>query len=265
MASLTMLLGDVLPLTRPLIFLDVETHDKVLPEQARICELGFIMFYPDERPKKEWCSLVDPGVPISAGATSVHSITDADVAGKPQFSQLAKSLAYGFKDCDYGGYNVRFDLRVMFAEMKRAGMQWSYANARLLDPLRLWQIVKPRTLSDAVEEYLGRKPTGAHRALGDVIDAYEVAIAQLKRHDLLPRDIDALHKLCFVDPSWVDSEGKFVWVGSEAAISFGKHAGCLLKNLGRSYLEWICSASFSDEVKIIAEAALNGKFPQRQG
>ena len=110
-------------LTRPLVSLDVETHAKCNPEQNRIVELGLRVDYPDGREPKRWCSLIDPGVPITA--SDVHGITDADVAEKPTFAKLAPNLAHGLTYCDFSGYNVRFDLRVLQAEMDRTLVKWS--------------------------------------------------------------------------------------------------------------------------------------------
>jgi hypothetical protein len=47
---------------------------------------------------------LNPGAPISPGATAVHKITDADVADKPAFKQLARGLLAYLEDCDmFGG------------------------------------------------------------------------------------------------------------------------------------------------------------------
>ena len=51
---------------------------------------------------------------IPEEATAVHGITDADVADKPAFRHIAKSLAEYMKGCDLGGFNSsRFDIPML--------------------------------------------------------------------------------------------------------------------------------------------------------
>ena len=76
-----------LKLDRPVMFFDLETtgtdalHD-------RIVEISMIKVMPDGTDIQRTVR-VNPGMPIPAEATAVHHITDADVADKPLFSQLA--------------------------------------------------------------------------------------------------------------------------------------------------------------------------------
>jgi DNA polymerase-3 subunit epsilon len=200
---------------------------------------------------------MNPGEHITA--TDVHGISDADVADAKPFSFYGPNLATGLVNCDFAGYNVKFDLRVLQAEFKRAGIAWSYEGAYLLDSLRLWQVTKPRTLSDAVREWLGREPTQAHRALGDAEDALEVAYKIAG-----DRTLKELHELSFpVDPNWVDADGKIVWVGGQAALSFGKHAQKPLRNVPPDYLQWMINNEFPESTKVVLRAALEGRYPSR--
>jgi len=252
----------LLPLTRPLIALDVETFSKLPPEENHICEIGFRMIYPDGREPKRWVSFVKPPLEIHEEATAVHHITNEMVKDAPSWKEVGPNIAKGFTDCDYAGYNVRFDLRVIAGEMARIGVPWSYSNAFLLDGLRLWQVSASRTLTDALREFCGREPTGAHRALEDAEDALDVIIGQLKRFDKLPRDLKQLHDLCFKDNGKVDPDGKFIWKGKDVAITFGKHSGKRLQDIPRAYLEWMCGQSFSNEVKTLLGTFLeSGKLP----
>lgn len=250
-------------LVRPLVALDVETHAKCKPEQARVVELGMHIEYPDGRPPKTWCGLFNPGVPITAH--DVHGITDDKVADCRPFSFYAKNLAEQWAGCDFCGYNVHFDLDVIQAEMSRAGVQWTYEGAHLLDGLRLWQLAKPRTLTEAVREFLGREPTEAHRALGDAQDALAVAKALLERFPALPQQVDECHLLCFPqNPLWIDRRGKVVWgEDGEARLSFGKHQTKPLRHVPKDYLEWILGGDFPADTKQVVQQALKGQFPKR--
>lgn len=256
----------LLTLTRPLIALDVETHDCCPPERAHICEIGIHVLYHDGRPEKRWGSFIKPGRPITEAATAVHHITNEDVAESPVFAQVAKNLAHGLSDCDFCGYNIKFDLRAFQAEFNRLNIQWSFKDAFLLDSYRLWSAVQKRTLSDAVKYWLNREPTSAHRALGDAEDALEVGLAVVEKHPEVPRELNRLHEFCFPrDAAALDIEGKIVWrADGQVALSFGKHANTPLPQVPRQYLEWCLNKDFPEDMKAILTAALQGNYPKRE-
>lgn len=283
----------ILPITRNLIVLDVETSDFEPPEKTRIIELGFHIEYPDGREPFEYQTFFNPGVMISEEATAKHHITNQMIMGCrkcgklpeehipvelmpeiseeekgcegyrswPKFEHLAENFAKGFADCDYCAYSGRFDLRCVGSEMARAGVPWSVGDARLVDPLHLWRLQEPRTLEDAVEKFLHRKPSGAHRALHDVRDTFEVMQAQLIKWPGLPRDAAQLHDLCF-DKDNVDPDGKFRWVDGVVTCNFGKHKFLTLEKMPRQYRQWMVdSGDFSAETKALVRDSLLGVYP----
>jgi hypothetical protein len=151
--------------------------------------------------------------------------------------------------------------------MLRASVEWTYVGANILDGLKLWYKNAPRTLSDAVEEFCQRKPTSAHRALGDALDAVDIVEAQLQRWNHLPRDIRALHNLCFNDGTRIDPEGKFIWVLDKPCINFGKYGSknTPMESIPAGYYQFILDGSFSPEVRQLAQDALKGKYPVKVG
>lgn len=258
-------LTDVIRLERPLVGIDTETTG-TNPERDRIVELGLEIFtpQPDGTVKvKEWRTLLNPGCPIPPGATAVHHITDDDVRDAPTFAQLAENLLRGMTDVDFAGCNVRFDLRMLLAEFKRAGKTWSYEGAAVLDCYRLEQIAKPRSLEHLANDYLGDEKdevTGqAHTALGDVKWSTRIIAAQLRQHATLPRDVRKLHALC--NPGEFDAEGKLRWRDGELCIAFGQHKDTPLRAVPRSYLKWMYERDFSDLIKKTVRDAAHGIYP----
>lgn len=302
------MIHQLLTLTRPLFIMDTETTG-TNTETARIIELGFEQ-WSDKGIVKEWRTLVNPGVPIPAGSTEIHHITDAMVTGCkvcggaqkdlnanfctcevfapwPTFRQLAKNLAYGFRDCDFAGQNIRFDLRVITAEMKRANvcgtcghdpsehplagkclmftpLDWNYAGARIIDSGRLEQLVVPRTLSDLHKKYTGLEHDGAHGALSDVRASHTVIVKQLETYESLPRDLAALHELSW--PGWITADGGVRFVNGVATMMFGKHKEKALQDVPRDYWDYVLrpKESFGEDMKRIAAEAKLGRYPKCQ-
>ena len=84
-----------LKLERPLAVFDIESTG-VVPQRDRIVELAVIRIDPDGSIRKTVRRL-NPQIPIPAGATAVHGISDADVAECPSFADIAEKL-YAFLD-----------------------------------------------------------------------------------------------------------------------------------------------------------------------
>jgi DNA polymerase-3 subunit epsilon len=162
-------------------------------------------------------------------------------------------------------------LRCIHAEFKALMIQWSYDDARIFDPFELWRTIETRKLADAVERWLGRKATKAHRALEDAEDARDVLLAQIadpKWEGKLPKTAQEIHDLCFPDKP-VDAARRLVWREGVIVCNFGKHKGlnfvdALAKD--RQYFVWVVNKGkgefFTNELKSIIRDALAGRFPQ---
>ncbi len=281
------MIHQLLNLTRPLFVVDTETTGTDV-QKDRIVSIGFEMWEASGL-TKEWKSLINPGIQIPESATKVHGITDERVRGCrkcgkqledhqeklsydtdiglcvfepwPTFKALASNLASGFSNCDFAGKRVRFDLRITSTEMGRNGVEWSYADARVIDAERLEQLAIPRSLSHLYEKYTGEKLEGAHDALTDVKASTVVIVKQLEMHSTLPRDMDALHAQQW--PGWIDGDGKFKFVEGVACFGqWGKYAGMPMTKADKGYWDFILSNDFSADVKAVARKAKLGQFPE---
>ena len=263
-----------LVLTRPLVFVDLESTG-VDPRNDRIVELSLLkMFPPGEsgavpepivRTRR-----VHPTIPIPPGATQIHGITDADVALEPTFEQVAQGLFDLLKDCDFAGFGVRrYDLPLLAAEFKRAGLRFEYQSRRVIDGKDIFHFKEPRTLSAAYALYCGGQLESAHSAEADMLASRDVLFAQLERYEDLPTDVEGLSAVGAPasDPDAFDGEGKLKWIAGEVVINFGKSRGRSLRELAsgdRGLLEWILRGDFSDEVRGCVRNALAGRFPVRE-
>src|SRR5262249_25999445 len=192
--------------------------------------------------------------PIPAAATAVHGITDADVANEPTFATLAAELHTFLDDCDLCGFNLkRFDLRVLYAEFKRASLALNLVQRAILDPMEVFHLREPRDLSAAVRFYCGREHEGAHSAMADALATAEILDAMLDRYGDLPRTVAELHRQ-FLDPDAVDADRRFVRREGEIRFNFGKKRGQPVDEVARldpGYLQWMLSENFADDTKTV--------------
>lgn len=250
---------------KPIAFIDVETTGLNVSSD-RIVELTILKIYSDGTEEIK-SHRINPGIPIPPEATEIHGITDEDVVDEPQFQQYSKSICNFINGCDIAGFGVkRFDLRILEAEFKRAGVTFSRRERRILDALIIYHKFHPRDLAAAYKEYCGTELEKPHTSLGDVRAAVEILEAQLGIHTELPKDVDGLCEFCNgEEANWVDAEGRFIWQEGEAIFNFGQYKGHSLKsvvNMDEEYIEWLAGANFSLEIKEIAIKALNGNFPK---
>jgi DNA polymerase III subunit epsilon len=246
-----------LHLTRPIVWLDLETTGLVL-QKDRIVEISAIKEWPDGR-GEERKRRVNPGMPIPPQASAVHGITDEDVRGEPPFERLAKGFAQFLEDADLGGFGIsRFDLPLLLAEFRRANVTFSLEGRAVIDAQVIFHRREPRDLAAACRFYLGHGLEGAHDSAVDAAAARDVLRAQLERYPDLPTDPAAL-SAALRDAAWVDAEGKLVLAGSEVVVNFGSRRGRSLRELAASepdYLQWILDSDFSPEVMAEVRKAL---------
>lgn len=240
-----------LKLDRPVMFFDLETtgtdalHD-------RIVEISMIKVMPDGTDIQRTVR-VNPGMPIPAEATAVHHITDADVADKPLFSQLAEGLAQSFRGCDLAGFNSnRFDIPLLAEEFARAGIDFDFKECRFIDVQTIFHKKEQRTLSAAYKFYCGKNLDDAHSANADTRATYEVLMAQLDRYDDLPNDMEKLSEYSSQNKN-VDLMGRLVYDDRHReVINFGKYKGQLAVDVLRrdpSYFSWIQQGDFASSTK----------------
>jgi DNA polymerase-3 subunit epsilon len=245
-------------LERPLVVLDLETTGRRV-QADRIVEISTLKLLPDGAHQIKTRRL-NPGVPIPPEATAVHGITDADVVGEMSYHQIARSLAAYLEGCDLCGYNIwSFDLKILVAEFKRAGVLFSTQGRHIIDPCRIFHQREPRDLTAALRFYCGLEHNGAHKAETDVLAALLVLDGQAGRYEDLPRLVPELHRHIGY-PDIVDPDGKFVR-GEDGVIvfAFSDHSGKAVDDVVRTdpgFLEWMLKKDFSDEAKAVAREAL---------
>ncbi len=264
-------LAKVLELTRPLAVMDLETTGFDEAED-RIWQIGLTLHYPTKDPIV-WVQRFNPQHLIFNTPEFDHGVTNEELANEPVFSQYAKLIASRLLDVDFAGYNVTFDIRFLMAEMSRAGVSWPWKGC-IVYAYRIWKAQCPHDLTHAYREFGG--PNGepvnedfadAHDAGADVAATGAVLNGQLLRWPMLPRTVAGLQKEFMPDrENAIDLVGKFIWVGEEPCITFGKHASngpFSMRKVPPDYWGWMLGQDFAEEVKTLARQAKRGVFPKR--
>ncbi len=253
-------------LERDLVFFDIEATGLNVVRD-RIIQIAIIKYPADGSEPRELSMLVNPGIPISEEAMSVHGILPKDVANKPVFAQVAQKLYDFIGSADLAGYNSNsFDIPMLMEEFDRVGLDFEVDNRRIIDVQRIFYKMEPRTLKAAVKFYCERDLEDAHDALSDVKATIDVFKGQLGRYQNVPyvdedgkewpspiqENIQALHEFTN-DLKFLDVTRKLRYDHNGIVVfNFGKYQGepvaeVLYKD--RNYYHWILNKEFSVQVK----------------
>lgn len=215
-------------LSRPIAFIDIESTG-TNTETDRIIEFAAVVLNPDGS-RRKFCQRFNPEMPIPAEATAIHGIIDADVAQYPTFISFAPKLSAALKGKDLGGYNLRaYDLIILDAELRRAGLKLDMTGVRVIDTFGIYRKKHPRKLENAIREYCGRSHEDAHGALPDAEGSLDVWLGQMAAHadiremTLEQQDDYGLHE---GQGRPADLAGKLHYdAGGKLCYSFGKNKG----------------------------------------
>ncbi len=254
-----------LHLTKPIIFFDLETTG-VQVGHDHIVEICLHKVMPDGTTdtRVERVRPADANgntVHIPELTTAIHGISDADVADKPTFRELAPSLMEYIGDADLAGYNSnKFDVPLLVEEFLRVGIDFDLRCRRLVDVQNIFHQMEQRTLVAAYKFYCHKDLENAHSAAADTIATYEVLQAQLDRYqgvDYKDRsgrvsqpvvnDIAALSDFT-ANKQWADLVGHIGYDARQREIfNFGKYKGKAVEEIFEiepSYYDWMMKSDF---------------------
>ena len=258
-------ISKLIKLEKPLVIFDLETTGLSV-NLDRIIEIAYLKIMPDGTMTKGDL-FINPEMKIPAEAFAVHGISDEKVKDQPTFKDKAAELFEIFKDSSYSGFNVlSFDLPFLKREFLRAGIDFDYLEAKIIDAKVIYHFMEPRTLSAAYKFYCEKEHVDAHNALGDVEATAEILGRQLEKYSEV-RDWDYIYKIHHAsDDRFVDNDRKFYWRSGEAYFTFSKHKDRSLAEVAErdpGFLNWILTADFSEETKDIVRKALIGELPKK--
>lgn len=246
----------MIELSRPLAFVDCETTG-LDPQVDRILTLAYEIHLPGEDKPilDEW--KFNPGVPIPMETTLVHGITDEMAQAWPKLDPRRGTIIRDrLAECDFGGFNVGFDLQMISEELYRVGLDFDLKGKRILDVGMLFKKEHRRDLSAAVALYLNRNHDGAHGAKADAIATREVfEMMPLMNKTLDGKDFAAIADFSMLnerDGSLpLDLAGTFRR-RPDGVIVFGtkRNRGVPVKD-DVGYAQWISRANFPRNTRVV--------------
>ena len=239
-----------LNLTRPIAFIDLETTG-VNISNDRIVEIAIVKILTDGT-KQVKRKLINPQIPIPAGASDVHGITDEMVKDAPSFKQIANEVKQFIENCDLGGYNSnRFDIPMLIEEFLRAGVPFSADGRKLVDVQKVFHMMEQRTLGAAYKFYCNKVLEDAHSAEADATATWEVLEAQIERYPQIGNTVESIVKFTGEDDI-VDFARRFVIENGMEVFNFGKHKGKPVVQVLKEepqYYDWMMKGDFAMNTK----------------
>lgn len=233
-------------LTRPIVFLDIESTGLNIGSD-RIVELALLKVDPSGD-KTIRTYRVNPEMPIPPEVSKIHGITDADVADKPTFAQIAGEVGALIRGCDLGGYNSdKFDIPMLAEEFARADYDIDLKENKFVDVQAIFFAKEPRNLSAAYRFYCAKELVDAHSATADVEATWEILQAQLDRYNDLTPTVDGLSAMGQAN-RFVDFAGRIIMddTGTEV-FNFGRYKGQKVTDVFKrdpGYYGWMMDGDF---------------------
>ncbi len=253
-----------LQLTRPIAFIDLETTG-VHISNDRIVEIAIVKIGTDgtNQVKRK---LINPLMPIPAGSSAIHGITDEMVKDAPSFKQVANELKQFLENCDLGGYNSnRFDVPLLIEEFLRAGIEFTTDDRKLVDVQKVFHMMEQRTLTAAYKFYCNKSLDGAHSAEVDATATWEVLEAQLERYPQIGNTVENIVKFTGEDDI-IDFARRFVKENGIEIFNFGKHKGKPVTKVLKDepqYYDWMMKGDFAMNTKQKLTEMLNRSLAKK--
>jgi len=162
------------------VVLDTETTG-LNPQKDRIIEIGAVRIAGGRlESDSHFVRQVNPGISVPEASTRIHGLTDADLAGAPDFPDAFAAFSNWVGDAPVLGFSLGFDLGVLKAEHQRCQLKWTAP--RWLDLEHLVRLLGPNLPDYSLETvavWLGVRIVERHRALADARITAECFLALL--------------------------------------------------------------------------------------
>ncbi len=178
-------------------YLDVETTGLDPVNGDRICEVAVVKTK-NGAIIDSYETLVNPGIPIPTGATSVNGITDQMVLKSPFFRNIARELLAFIDSSVIVAHNAKFDLSFLRTEL--SSLRLNLPDQHVIDTLQIARRYYnfPSNNLGQIARFIGIPIETEHRALADVMitrDLMEFYIRDLTKRGIRLKKLKDIIKL----------------------------------------------------------------------
>lgn len=152
------------------IVLDTETTG-LSPSKDRVIEIG-ILEVSGGQVVNTFGSLINPGIPVPASASSVNGLTDADLAGAPTYAEIAPTVAGLVLGKVIVAHNASFDIKFICAMLEEAGFEGEIKYIDTLGYARKCLPDLPNHKLQTLAEHFSIDTGNAHRAVDDAMTCH---------------------------------------------------------------------------------------------
>lgn len=214
-------------------------------EKDRIVELAIVVSTETEViDKKQW--YINPnGRAIDPEASAVNGITEELVRDAPKFKDIAKEVYDIFMSADViAGQNILgFDLKILYLEFMRAGIQFDLNAKQYYDNIVVERNIAPRNLGAMYKRYTGKELENAHQALVDTEACFEVFKHQSKKAVEVGLENNMIYSA-----AGIDIFGYVRMQGDKLVFNFGKNRGKAVVS-DVDYAVWMLQSAFPTTTK----------------
>ena len=150
------------------ICLDTETTGLSPLYGGRICEIAALSSRGGQR-TGNFCTLINPKMPICKEVTAIHGITDIMVKDSPTFEDIAPRLINMLQGAVLVLHNADFDMAFLNSEFESLGLKMP--DCVILDTLKYARChgAFSRNRLGIIAKELGVSNEGWHRAMADTV------------------------------------------------------------------------------------------------
>jgi exodeoxyribonuclease X len=204
--------------------LDTETASL----KGGVCEIAWLEVDKDLNIVSEFCTLVNPEVPIEEGAMRIHGITEDDVRGKPTLAEVASCFNGPIQMV---GHNSAFDKRMIKDAIQIETLICTLKLAR--------EHIKHTTNHklEVLQKELNLPVQDSHSALGDVHTCRDLLLYLREKHGVTLEDAalrQSIPKMLHTMP-------------------FGKHKGRVIANIAPDYRAWLLTQEIDADLRFTLE------------
>jgi DNA polymerase-3 subunit epsilon len=160
----------------------------------RIVEIGAVKFN-RQGELERYCSLVDPGIPMPAGAGKVNNITDAMLSGQPSIQEALPAFLRFAAGTTMLAHNAPFDCGFVNSSLSRL-YDDGYVDSPCLSNRVADTLIMARRLLPGRGRYnlqdiaasLDIRAESAHRALDDARLCMELFICLVQKENCPPKE-----------------------------------------------------------------------------